>query len=143
MGYYTTFEVRSDRQRSQIIKRINEISDDTLDDDGDMSDCKWYDHEEILTQVSKEFPRALITVNGYGEERGDVWRKYFLNGNMEEHRFSVDLFPDCTLARPQFTTTTVYVSVAGVDVPIEVEHMGNENEDGLYAMAKAQLKALL
>ena len=44
---------------------------------------KWYDHEEDMIEVSKEFPNAVFELSGQGEEFGDVWKEYFSSGNSE------------------------------------------------------------
>lgn len=41
---------------------------------------KWYNHEEDIREFSKEHPDVLFTLEGWGEEQGDIWRKYFKNG---------------------------------------------------------------
>jgi hypothetical protein len=44
---------------------------------------------------------------------------------------------------PQVQYATVNVVVLGVEVPIEVEYIGEKNEDELYEMAKEQLRRLI
>jgi len=44
--------------------------------------CKWYDHEERMKDLSAKFPHVLFVLEGFGEEDGDVWRKYFRAGKM-------------------------------------------------------------
>lgn len=44
--------------------------------------CKWYEHEEDMTALSKKFPHVLFILEGIGEEDGDFWRKYFRAGKM-------------------------------------------------------------
>lgn len=55
-------------------------------------ECKWYDHEYDMMQVSKMFPDVIFRLSGDGEEREDMWREYFHNGEVEECRAQV-IFP--------------------------------------------------
>jgi hypothetical protein len=49
-----------------------------INEDGASADpCKWYTHESI------NFPNVLFTLNGEGEEPGDIWAKYFVNGKVQ------------------------------------------------------------
>lgn len=47
---------------------------------------KWYEHEEDMKQLSLQFPHILFTLSGDGEEKEDLWRKYFLAGKMQVAR---------------------------------------------------------
>ena len=42
--------------------------------------CTWYDHEQDMIDISKEFPEATFMLDGDGEESEDFWRQYFKNG---------------------------------------------------------------
>lgn len=44
---------------------------------------KWYSHEPDMRELSLSFPAVLFTLSGKGEEGGDLWRKYFLNGKCQ------------------------------------------------------------
>lgn len=44
---------------------------------------KWYEHEEVMKEISKEYPDVIIQLTGEGEESGDMWIKYFVNGKMQ------------------------------------------------------------
>lgn len=44
---------------------------------------KWYDHEDHIKALSKDIPHVLFILSGQGEETGDIWRKYFLDGKMQ------------------------------------------------------------
>ena len=45
--------------------------------------CKWYEHQKHMKHFSKQFPTTLFTLSGEGEEPGDLWKKYFLNGKIQ------------------------------------------------------------
>ncbi len=47
-------------------------------------ETKWYEHEEHMKAISKEYPDVIFQLNGEGEESGDVWIKYFVNGKMQK-----------------------------------------------------------
>jgi hypothetical protein len=57
---------------------INLLSYDPFGDQ-----CKWYDHEDDMRNVSKNFKDVLFVLTGNGEEAKDMWVKYFLNGKMQ------------------------------------------------------------
>lgn len=44
---------------------------------------KWYDNEEDMLELSKEFPDILFKLHGEGERNEDIWDKYFMNGKMQ------------------------------------------------------------
>jgi hypothetical protein len=150
MGYYTEFEIEIDRDGESVMQALNEDksghgrfyhqegSNKWTSEDR----WKWNDHEEAIKAVSLQFPLSRITVTGYGEDRGDIWRKYFCNGQVEKHRLAIE-FPPCTLQPPGAQYRTIDVTVLGHDIPVEVEFIGNKSDDELYEMAKEQLRRLM
>ena len=50
---------------------------------GNADSCKWYDHEKDMIQLSKLFPSVKFTLRGEGEEAGDLWIRYFLDGKKQ------------------------------------------------------------
>lgn len=52
------------------------------------SDIKWYEHDRDMTNLSLQYPTVLFILDGDGEETEDLWRKFFKNGHIEEHRAS-------------------------------------------------------
>lgn len=47
-------------------------------------DWCWYSHEDDICTVSAAVPDALIRLHGEGENRDDVWDKYFTGGKLVE-----------------------------------------------------------
>lgn len=71
----------------EIIEKLRDSNEEaayTLDENGDaQSEAKWYDHETDFKAFSKQFPNWLFTLTGEGEESGNLWKKYFLNGKVQ------------------------------------------------------------
>ena len=44
---------------------------------------KWYNHKEDMLTYSKLHPKTLFKLSGEGEESGDLWQEYYLNGKMQ------------------------------------------------------------
>lgn len=97
MGYNTNYKLFS--SNDEILKSIISLDDDSLAEEIGMEflkDCgkqygciyaKWYDHEEKMKNISSKYKGVLFTLRGEGEETGDLWIKYFLNGKMQ-HEFA-------------------------------------------------------
>lgn len=56
-------------------------------------ECKWYEHEKHMREMSKAVPDVLFILKGEGEESGDIWHKYFLNGKMQVSKAVLTLEP--------------------------------------------------
>lgn len=68
----------------QKLRETHNYAKHALTSDGDTYEsCKWYDHEDELRTFSKKYPNWLFTLDGKGEEAGDLWKKYFLNGKVQ------------------------------------------------------------
>lgn len=44
---------------------------------------RWYDHDEDMIKVSKQFPDIMFELRGDGEESEDFWKTYYLNGKLQ------------------------------------------------------------
>lgn len=94
MGYNTTYSLKFDTSKSKTKKReiFNEIQLRRaagmdylygIELDGYGEACKWYDHEEEMAEFSKIYPDVVFELSGEGEESGDIWKKYFKNGQKQ------------------------------------------------------------
>jgi len=83
MGYYTVFELSCDNVEleEEIFDKIESISGGY--DLRESEQYKWYDYKEDMVKLSKLFPTTLFTLNGEGEESGDIWKQYFKNGKSQ------------------------------------------------------------
>lgn len=107
MGYYTYYSMEArnitdEEQYNAIIEEMKEmellatedkygvfdeskyfiVSHDAQFDSYD--ETKWYDNEYDMVKLSKLFPNVTFKLHGDGEERDDMWNKYFQDGKCEE-----------------------------------------------------------
>ena len=103
MGYCTRFEMAAKeattgydvdpRIEAEIAKKIYEDvwgcmsyrgwSPDSFDSIfGD--EMKWYNHEDDMIALSKEYPDIIFVLEGVGEEFPDAWRMWVCNGELEK-----------------------------------------------------------
>lgn len=106
MGYYTAYNLTVKKREGllfaevgreievEIAKKLCEISDwfySDFNETVEKSDypiaelisfdtIKWYDHYNEMVALSKEFPSLYFELEGFGEDREDMWREYFHNG---------------------------------------------------------------
>lgn len=83
MGYYTTYNlevVSGNDGVTDYEKEITELSGyQYLFGDH----VKWYNHEDDMRHYSAKHSNTLFMLRGEGEEPGDLWCAYFLNGKMQ------------------------------------------------------------
>lgn len=46
-------------------------------------EAKWYDQDEHMNDISRQFPNCMFCVEGIGEDLDDRWRAYYHNGKRE------------------------------------------------------------
>ena len=107
MSYYTSFNLTVTKRKGssfeeigrevevEIAKKLCEISEwfeptdfnETIEkSDYPLAELisfdviKWYDHYYEMTMLPKEFPSLYFELEGFGEDREDMWREYFHNG---------------------------------------------------------------
>jgi len=105
MGYYTCHNLTIENNKSdksieeikkltvEILRELNLI-DYVLEEDLSCSDsAKWYEHEEDMRKISEQIKDVLFLLEGEGEESGDVWKEYYLNGKMQRCQAEL-VFPE-------------------------------------------------
>ena len=88
MGYQTSYKLECDKPG--VVEEVHQDADEdsyirfAICEDGSTYDaCKWYEHEEDMRKISLEHPGVLFFLSGEGEEAGDIWKKYFMDGKMQ------------------------------------------------------------
>lgn len=92
MPYTTKYTLHTDdHDADSHQENIEEMSRFRLEES-----CSWYDHEKDMVKYSVQHPTVLFILDGDGEEPGDVWRKWFRNGQMRVWKANVKrpAFPD-------------------------------------------------
>lgn len=64
-------------------KNTRELVTKELGFDPFSDDCKWYDHDKDMREISKKYPETIFILEGEGGESGDIWKKYYLNGKCQ------------------------------------------------------------
>lgn len=99
MGYQTTYNLsyhflgHQDRFEETMLEHIRENPNEEWD--WELSECwedltayghtsKWYSHDSEMRALSKRFPMVVFTLEGKGEEGGDLWKKYYCAGKCQE-----------------------------------------------------------
>jgi len=77
IGDCNIFEVIGERiEKDDVFYAVREGAEGT----------KWYRHDEDMLSLSRTFPEVLFTLHGEGEEGGDLWRTYYLNGGLQKEK---------------------------------------------------------
>ncbi len=84
MGYLTLFKITYSERHEEIRNYAYDLSKLNENNNGfyynDEEYVKWYKYQKDMLGLSRQFPDVLITVNGEGEDRDDLWIQYFKNG---------------------------------------------------------------
>ena len=82
MGYYTNYELETVSGGDYETDYEQEVTDQVGYRPFEC-ETKWYSFEKDMREVSKKHPNVLLKLSGEGEENGDLWEAYFLNGKMQ------------------------------------------------------------
>ena len=83
MGYYTKYDLTVKGENGYDVYEHLLEDNDEFRYSVDNGSSKWYNHELDIKDFSKKYPTNLFVLEGYGEEDGDIWRKYFMNGKIQ------------------------------------------------------------
>lgn len=97
MGYATSFDMvlltqdaESNIEDPKIYDKVVELLREmdiigyALDDSLSCYDAvNWYSRRDDMLEVSRIIPDVLFRLHGEGENNGDIWDQYFLNGKTQ------------------------------------------------------------
>lgn len=113
----------------------------SLDSDGSCSgnDSRWYEHDVSMCALSAKYPTTIFKLHGNGEENGDLWDKYYVDGKMQnEVRLKVELpVPDLDsmVPSPQATAKKRRKRIEEIIQNTQAEDnfdLGEDDEPGQY-----------
>lgn len=96
MGYYTDYELTATTRKggaplsndvisklNDAVKQLNIFESTDVDGASWYTNAKWYDYENDMADLSKEFPDVFFELSGHGEDSEDVWIEYFCGGRFQ------------------------------------------------------------
>lgn len=93
MGYYTTHKLEileGDDYTTDYKKEISDLAGYSYCFEDSI---KWYNHEADMRTYSECHPNVLFKLSGDGEENGDLWVEYYLNGKMQREKIEIKFAP--------------------------------------------------
>jgi hypothetical protein len=86
MSYNTWYELKHDAAgdpKKKAIEEYIEANEELRDAVGsNQSHVKWYEHDDDMLKLSKEFPEVTFILSGEGEESDDMWESKYKDGKM-------------------------------------------------------------
>ena len=81
MGYYTNFTLALDPSTTvskEVLEQIDQVITDWDVLEYTCNDCwygsaKWYEYQEDMCALSKQFPNVIFCLSGEGEDAEDLW----------------------------------------------------------------------
>lgn len=85
MGYYTNYEIQVKPEiRPAFLAELEFCTEMGfhMEENSIVSDdaYKWYEHDDDMIKLSAMFPEHRLSLYGVGEDRGDIWVKYYHGG---------------------------------------------------------------
>lgn len=91
MGYKTRYELdwspwsaETDIVVAELISSSGGMSYALMPDGTARLRCKWYDHVKDIADLSKKCPGVTFHLSGEGEDAGDIWDAYALDGKVQK-----------------------------------------------------------
>jgi hypothetical protein len=111
MGYLTRFHLQTFAENEKVATEAYDYLDYGPDGDyecsmfggynGQTDPMKWYGWKEDLIVASKKFPTVTFIMSGNGEDDGDLWRAYALDGEIEMCDGQVIFNPPKSIPMPE------------------------------------------
>ncbi len=100
MGYYTRFELswkptnkfkgNEDDLNNAVGNYIEKHNLYGVDRNGETTDSvKWYESKEDVKNMSLEIKNVIFHLSAEGEESGDIWDFYALDGKTQLHKAEI------------------------------------------------------
>ena len=90
MGYNTKYTLEHNVPKDtlqEVWDQFNTLKLGYIFDGSGLDDAlSWYEHEKDMLQISILCPEITFTLTGIGESAGDMWKKRFRAGKVEEVR---------------------------------------------------------
>ena len=110
MGYYTSYVLTVHDATPEESEEIKELVCDVdrpwfmerWDKDIYTSYDTWYDYDEDMLALSKQYPTVLFELYGDGEETDDIWYTYYKNGLIQRcpAKITFDPYDEAKLKEP-------------------------------------------
>lgn len=79
MGYYTTYELSWDDESFELPLDFQEETGLYKEDNYSKYNT-WLNSKDNMLALSEIYPDVLFTLDGYGDEYGDIWKEYYKDG---------------------------------------------------------------
>lgn len=95
MGYYTDYKLETNKQvdTDKLVEDLESVTGYSWDSSLEHYGIKWYDALDHMKTISTMYPDVLFTLDGEGEESGDIWTAYFKNGKMQYEKAVIQTMP--------------------------------------------------
>ena len=94
MGYETKYKLECKQDLIILLRAKFPSAEYALTPSGETNEpSKWYEYEKDLKAFSKEHPKEIFKLSGYGEEAEDIWRQYFRNGKTFRTKANITFEP--------------------------------------------------
>ena len=110
MGYYTSFVLTvrdATPEESAEIEKLVSNEDgmcfmERWGEDIYTAYTTWYDYDEDMLALSKQYPTVLFELYGDGEETEDIWYNYYKNGMKQRcpAKITFDPYDEAKLKEP-------------------------------------------
>jgi len=86
MGYYTDYTLtveNADDKLEELTEMLTKEYGFEAWGEQFWRNAKWYEHDNDMLELSREYPEVLFDLYGDGEDSDDMWHSYYKNGKMQ------------------------------------------------------------